>query len=149
MVIKSSRLAMILLLVGPTVAVSAAEPAAIIQSVQGSGTSLEAMEIIERGRVFDLGADGRLVLGYLRSCIHEEITGGRVTVGARRSVVEGGRISRRRVECDGGAFDLTPAQAGKSSALIFRHPPNGLRRVVIHRTNPMTDVPGEDVVYGR
>ena len=101
MVGRASRVAATLFLLAAPGVVSAVEPVAIVQSVEASGTSVRAMELIERGRVFELGAKGRLVLGYFRSCLHEEITGGRVTVGVRESRVEGGRVARRRVECDG------------------------------------------------
>ena len=75
MVERASRVAATLFLVAAPGVVSAVEPVAIVQSVEASGTSVRAMELIERGRVFELGAKGRLVLGYFRSCLHEEITG--------------------------------------------------------------------------
>ncbi len=143
MVEKYSKLAVTLLALAAPGAVLAAEPVAIVQSVEASGTSVRAMELIERGRVFELGAKGRLVLGYFRSCLHEEITGGRVTVGVRESRVEGGRVARRRVECDGRVLDLTRGQAANSSVLMFRRPPSEHQRVVIQRTSPVIGVLGE------
>ncbi len=142
MVGNASRLSIMLFLAAMPRAVSAFEPVAIVQAVGASHTSVRKMEMIARGRVFDLGVDGRLVLGYLRSCIHEEITGGHVTVGAEQSRVEGGRVLRRRVECDGRALDLTRGQASESSVLIFRRPPSEPRRLNIHHTSPVIRVPG-------
>ena len=143
MVGRASRVAATLFLLAAPGVVSAVEPVAIVQSVEASGTSVRAMELIERGRVFELGAKGRLVLGYFRSCLHEEITGGRVTVGVRESRVEGGRVARRRVECDGRVLNLTRGQAANSSVLMFRRPPSEHQRVVIQRTSPVIGVSGE------
>ncbi len=109
MVGRASRLAAMLFLLAAPSAVSASEPVAIVLSVAASGTSVRALEMIGRGRVFELGANGRLVLGFFRSCLHEEITGGRVTVGALESQVEGGRVARRRVECNGRGPDQISA----------------------------------------
>lgn len=76
-----------------------------------------------RGKVIQLGDKGRLVIGYLRSCLREIITGGNVTVGPEKSRVSGGKISRERVECDGGKLLLSREQAGKSAVVVFRRPP--------------------------
>jgi hypothetical protein len=64
-----------------------------------------------------------LVLGYLKSCARETITGGRVTIGTDQSAVEGGQVKRETVECDGGRMQLTTAQAAKSGVMVFRGQP--------------------------
>ena len=78
------------------------------------------MEYLEAGRTIVLGQQGRLVVGYLKSCLRENIVGGTVTIGSESSKVSGGKISRERVECDGGHLLLTPEQSGKSAAIVFR-----------------------------
>jgi len=97
-------------------------PAAIVEDVAGQGVAVQFMDYVQPGRVIRLGAEGRLVLGYLRSCLRETIAGGTVTVGEHRSRVDGGRVTRERVECDGGSLNLTAEQAGKSAVAVFRKP---------------------------
>ena len=50
-----------------------------------------------------------LVLSYLKSCEHETITGGTVRVGTDKSDVEGGKIARAKVPCNGGNMKLAAA----------------------------------------
>jgi len=103
-------------------AATAGGPAAIVEAIEPARADIAAMQYLERGRIIDLGRTGSLVLGYLDSCLREHITGGIVTVGSSRSVVTGGRMTRERVECDGGALILTAEQARKSGALVFSRP---------------------------
>ena len=101
----------------------AAGPVAIIEDVAAPAAGVEFLQYVDAGRVIDLGQKGRLVIGYLRSCLRERILGGKVTVGTDRSRVEGGTVARQRVECDGGKLQLSLEQAGKSAVLVFRRPP--------------------------
>ena len=78
------------------------------------------MDYLGAGHTIALGKHGRLVLGYLNSCLREVIIGGTVTIGTEKSVVKGGKIRRERVECDGGRLLLTAEQAGKSAVTVFR-----------------------------
>ena len=102
---------------------SAGDPSAIVEDIDAPGAKLQFMDYVESGRVISLGASGTVTLGYLRSCLHETIIGGRVTVGHERSRVDGGTVERERVECDGGKLKLTAEQAGKSAVLVLRRPP--------------------------
>ena len=61
-----------------------------------------------------------LVLSYLKSCQHETITGGIVRVGADKSDVEGGKVVRTKVACNGGKMQLAAQQANASGASSFR-----------------------------
>ncbi len=100
-------------------------PSAIVEDVNASGAGVAFMEYVEAGRVIRLGASGTLTLGYLRSCLRETITGGKVTVGMEQSKVAGAKLVRERIECDGTKLLLTPAQAAKSMGAVFRAPPAG------------------------
>ena len=64
-----------------------------------------------------------LVIGYLKSCAHETITGGKVVIGAEQSTIDGGQLLRETVECDGGHMQLTANQAAKSGVMVFRGTP--------------------------
>lgn len=102
---------------------SAGSPVAIVEDVSESVTGIEFMEYVESGRNIKLGAKGMLILGYLRSCVRETINGGSVMVGKEQSTVQGGKVSRERVECDGGKLQLTLEQASKSAVIVFRKAP--------------------------
>jgi hypothetical protein len=101
----------------------AGELVAIVEDSEGVGGDVQLFDMLEAGRVISLGPGGRLVLGYLRSCWRETITGGEVTVGAEHSMVKRGRVYRELVECDGGSLILADALSGKSGAMVYRAPP--------------------------
>jgi hypothetical protein len=90
--------------------------------------------------VIRLAPRDTLVLSYLKSCAHETITGGTVTVGAERSEVEGGRIARAKVPCDGGRIRLTAQQANASAASAFRLQ-SVARQHVLYALPPMVQLP--------
>jgi hypothetical protein len=73
---------------------------AIVEDVSPGIGDLRRFDLIAAGRSVELGQDGRLVLGYLKSCWQDSITGGRAVVEPLKSLVEGGALVRRRVECD-------------------------------------------------
>lgn len=111
-------------LAGVPIAAGAGEPAAIVEDAAGA-SGLQVMDYVEPGHVVKLGPDGRLVLGYLGSCQRETVVGGVVTVGRKQSAVKGGKVTRERVECDGGQLSLTTEQAAKSGVFVMRRPPGG------------------------
>jgi hypothetical protein len=75
------------------------DPVAIVEAAS-PGLELHPFDLAAAGRTAALGADGRLVLGYLKSCWQDSIVGGHVAVEPLQSRVEGGVLARRRVECD-------------------------------------------------
>jgi len=101
----------------------AAEIVAIVEDVQGNVTALEPFTFLVAGTEIRLPSDATLVLGYLRSCTLETITGGHVVVGTDESLVDGGSLLRETVECDGGRLQLTPAQAAASGVMPVRKLP--------------------------
>lgn len=100
-----------------------AGPSAIVEDIKGKVEKLDVMDYVEPGQVVPLKAGDVLVLGYLKSCVRETISGGKVTVGAEQSQVEGGKVERAKFACDGGKLQLTAEQAGKSGAMVFRKKP--------------------------
>lgn len=87
---------------------SRGKAAAIVEAIVNRNQSVKRLDMLSVGRKIDLAPNGRIVLGYLGSCWHEEIWGGQVTVEEQLSRVEGGRVVRRRVECDPvGLTELT------------------------------------------
>ena len=73
---------------------------AIVEEVSPGVGDLRRFDLIAAGRSVELGRDGRLVLGYLKSCWQDSIIGGRAVVEPLKSLVEGGALTRQRVECD-------------------------------------------------
>ena len=101
----------------------AQSPAAVVEEVQGSVPGVQFMDYVDPGQVIRLGAHDRIVLGYLKSCWRETISGGTVTIGAEQSEVAGGEVTRAKVACEGGKMMLSAELAGKSGAMVFRQAP--------------------------
>jgi hypothetical protein len=95
-------------------------PTALVEDVKSATSGVEFMDYVGSGQVITLAGGDVLVLSYLKSCEHEIITGGTVTVGMERSDVRGGKIVRAKVPCDGGKIRLTSQQASTSAASAFR-----------------------------
>ncbi|WP_027524909.1 hypothetical protein [Bradyrhizobium sp. Ec3.3] len=95
-------------------------PAAIVEDVQGKVDGVEFMDYVAPGKVIKLGPKGTLVLGYLKSCWRETITGGVVLVGAEQSSVQLGDVQRVKVPCDANAAQLSEREANQSAATTFR-----------------------------
>ena len=75
-------------LCGPLARPAGAEqPVAIVEAVRAPAAGVQVFDYLRPGRVVRLGESGRLVLGYLRSCLRETITGGEVVVGTMESAV--------------------------------------------------------------
>jgi len=95
-------------------------PIALVEDVKSVTADVEFMDYVGNGQVIKLAPGDVLVLSYLKSCEHETITGGTVTVGAERSDVRDGQIVSAKVPCDGGKIRLSSQQASKSAATAFR-----------------------------
>jgi hypothetical protein len=99
---------------------AADRPAAMVESVSGPIAGVQVMDYLTDGTVVELGAAGVLVVDYLASCVRETITGGTARIGATQSSVERGKISRRRVDCDGAELQLTATQSDQGGVAVFR-----------------------------
>jgi hypothetical protein len=102
----------------------AADIAAIVETVSDPAAGVAPMDLLEKGRVIKLADNTKLVLGYLLSCTRETITGGRVTVGAEKSTVEGGRRQAEEVDCDGGGAIRSNNRSNEIAGAVFRGKPN-------------------------
>ena len=107
----------LLCLAAPAVAET---PVAIVEDVQGKVDGVEFMDYVAAGKVIKLGPKGSLVLGYLKSCWRETITGGVVLVGPEQSTVQLGDVQRVKVPCDANAVQLSEREANQSAATTFR-----------------------------
>ena len=108
-----------LLLLAGSLAASAPPQVALVEDVTGKPAGVELMDYVEVGKVIELGADDRIVLGYMSSCMRETITGGTVTVGKDESEVRSGKVTRIKVRCDPGKLLLSTRQ-GQAAGMAFR-----------------------------
>jgi len=122
-------LQMVAMMVSPA---SAQSPSAVVEEVGAGVAGVQFMDYVEPGQVIRLGAVDRLVLGYLKSCWRETITGGTVTVGTEQSQVAGGEVARVQVQCEGGKMMLSAELAGKSGAMVFRQAPKAQAAAIPH-----------------
>lgn len=117
---EAALIAGLMLAAGPALAQA---PVAVVEDVTGTPAGIEFMDYVSAGKVIRLGSQDGLVLGYMKSCWRETITGGTVTVGEEQSTVaDGGRVRREKVGCD-SKMQLSQQQASKSGAMVFRAPP--------------------------
>ncbi len=128
----------------------AADPVALVEDVSDAAAGVAAFDYLPTGKVVELGRDGRLVVDYLRSCAHETIVGGIVTIGIDHSLATGGSFKSEKVECHGTSFRLTTEQAARAGVLVLRDMPlkqeaaDGARRIdqTIYGSSPLIDMSG-------
>jgi len=102
------------------------------------------MDYVGNRQVIKLAAGDTLVLSYLKSCEHETITGGTVTVGFDRSEVAGGTVVRTKVPCDGGNMRLASARASTSAATAFRvQSADAEPQPILYARSPAVQLPKE------
>ncbi len=122
-------------------------PVAIVEDVQGKVDGVEFMDYVAPGRIIKLGPSGTLVLGYLKSCWRETISGGVVQVGPEQSTVQLGDIQRVKVPCDANAVQLSEREANQSAATTFRtmrsdRPGAPARLPTIYGVSPLIEAKG-------
>jgi hypothetical protein len=115
-------------------------PTALVEDVKSATADIEFMDYVGNGQVIKLGPRDVLVLSYLKSCEHETITGGSVTVGMERSEVRDGQVVRAKVPCDGGKMRLSSQQASTSAATAFRLQSADVQPTLYART-PVVQLP--------
>jgi len=125
MALKTLLVTTVASLIAVTTQVSARAPApliptALVEDVKSATADVEFMDYVGDRQVIRLAPGDTIVLSYLKSCEHETITGGTVTVGKERSSVQDGEVVRTKVPCDGGNVQLSAQQASQSAASAFR-----------------------------
>jgi hypothetical protein len=115
-------------------------PTALVEDVKSASADVEFMDYVGTGQVIKLEPSDVLVLSYLKSCEHETITGGTVRVGRDKSEVDGGKIARAKVPCNGGNMKLTSQQANASAASSFRLQ-NAAFEPTVYALPPVLEIP--------
>jgi hypothetical protein len=128
-------------------------PVAVVEDVQGKVTGAEFMDYVVPGQVIKLGAGGVVVLGYMKSCWHETISGiGTVIVGTEQSSVHLADFKANKVPCDPDQSAKVGKEVGESAATVVRSlkddKPSGPPPLLLHGTEPivMTNERGKMVV---
>jgi len=118
-------------------------PVAVVEDVQGKVTGAEFMDYVVPGQVIKLGAGGVIVLGYMKSCWHETISGiGTVIVGTEQSSVHLADFKANKVPCDPDQSTKVGKEVGESAATVVRSlredkPAAAPTPLILHGTEPM------------
>jgi hypothetical protein len=118
---------------------------ALVEDVNSKTAGVEFMDYLQVGKQIRLGKQDTLVLSYLKSCWQESINGGTVTVGAEQSDVAGGKVERRKVDCDAGKLQLTAQQAGQSAGMVVRDlkpPAAPAPQIILFGSSPIVEIKG-------
>lgn len=119
-----------------------AAPAALVEDISGQVSGVQLLDFVAPGQVLDLGQGGKLTLGYLASCVREQISGGQVTVGKEQSEVSAGAVQRHKTQCDGGRLALAANQAMHSGAVALRDiDPKAEPSLTLHHVSPLILLP--------
>jgi len=111
--------AAILILPGQS-AEAAPKAVAIVEDSPRNDGLGQTFDMLPENTVLDLAAGETIVLGYLKSCVRETITGGKVTIGPKESAVEGGKVTREKTECTETRLALTADESQQSATIAFR-----------------------------
>src|ERR1700730_2802100 len=96
------------------VAAAGQAPVAVVEDVQGKVTGAEFMDYVVPGQVIKLGPGGKIVLGYMKSCWHETISGiGTVIVGTEQSAVHLAEFKADKVPCDSSQAERIGKEVGE------------------------------------
>jgi hypothetical protein len=124
-------------------AIACAEPpVAVVEDVQGKVTGAEFMDYVVPGQVIKLGPGGKVVLGYMKSCWRETISGiGTVIVGSEQSSVHLADFKTEKVACDPTQAQRIGKELGESAATVVRSlkddPKKGPPPLVLHGQSPI------------
>jgi hypothetical protein len=125
-----------------TAAARAEPPVAVVEDVQGKVTGAEFMDYVVSGQVIKLGQGGKVVLGYMKSCWRETISGvGTVIVGSEQSSVHLADFKTEKVACDPTQAQRIGKELGESAATVVRSLKDDQKRgpppLVLHGLSPI------------
>jgi hypothetical protein len=120
---------------------------AVVEDIKGTPAGVEFMDYVVPGKVIKLGPMDTIVIGYMKSCWRETITGGTVTIGTEQSQVEAGTVARRKVPCDTAYRQFDVHLQGASGATIFRSIRPAKKeptseQLVLYGTSPIVEMEG-------
>ncbi len=99
----------------------AQSPVAVVEEVQGNVTGAEFMDYVVPGKVIKLGPGASVVLGYMKSCRRETISGtGMIIVGQDESKVHLAEVDGTKTECDPAQAHATTRATSDIAATVVR-----------------------------
>ncbi len=109
-------------LIGLTgVAAAGQAPVAVVEDMQGKVSGADVMDYVVPGQVIKLSAGSSIVIGYMKSCWRETISGiGTVIVGTDQSSVHLAEFKAGKVPCDTTQAERINKEAGESAATVVR-----------------------------
>lgn len=100
---------------------TAQAPVAVVEEVQGNVTGAEFMDYVVPGKVIKLGQGASIVVGYMKSCRRETISGvGTVIVGDDESKVHLAEVDATRTNCDPAQAHATTRATSDVAASVVR-----------------------------
>jgi hypothetical protein len=127
---------------------AAASPVAIVEEVQGKVTGAESMDYVAPKTVIKLGANGSIVISYMKSCRRETISGiGTVIVGTEESIVHLADVKGTTTECDPGHAHATTKETSEVAATVLRSLGTSASstikpQVTLYGASPLVEVKG-------
>ena len=126
---------------------TAQAPVAVVEEVQGNVTGAEFMDYVVPGKVIKLAQGASVVLGYMKSCRRESISGvGTVIVGQDESKVHLAEVEGSKTECDPAQAHPTTRATSDVAASVVRSlekgaPPPG-PQLTLYGTSPLVEAKG-------
>jgi len=100
---------------------AAESPVAVVEEVQGKVTGAEFMDYVAPKTVIKLGANGSIIIGYMKSCRREKISGlGTVIIGNDESFVQFADVKAEITECDPSHAHATTRETSEVAATVLR-----------------------------
>lgn len=132
--------------VGSAGLAAAQTPVAVVENVSGPVTGAEFMDYVAPGKVIKLGPAGTIVLGYMKSCRRETITGvGTVIIGKEESMVHLGEVKAGKTDCDSGHAQMVKRETGESAAMVvrsYREKEEVAPQFTLYGLSPVFETPG-------
>jgi hypothetical protein len=126
---------------------AAQAPVAVVEEVQGNVTGAEFMDYVVPGKVIKLGQGASIVVGYMKSCRRETISGiGTVIVGEDESKVHLAEVDASRTNCDPAQAHATTRATSDVAASVVRSleksaAPAG-PQLTLYGTSPLVEAKG-------
>ncbi|MDP1583538.1 MAG: hypothetical protein Q8M18_08940 [Bradyrhizobium sp.] len=126
---------------------NAQAPVAVVEEVQGNVTGAEFMDYVVPGKIIKLGQDASIVVGYMKSCRRETISGtGTVIVGEDESKVHLAQVDATRTNCDPAQAHATTRATSDVAASVVRSLTKGAAPagppLTLYGTSPLVEAKG-------
>ena len=125
---------------------TAQSPVAVVEEVQGKVTGAEFMDYVAPGNVIKLGPGASVVLGYMKSCRRESISGtGTITVGQDESKVQLAEVEGTKTECDPTQAHATTRATSDIAASVVRSLTKNAAaspQLTLYGTSPLVEAKG-------